>query len=63
MSNLNLTLDIFSGGAQETAGRNSPDISRSLSASMFFTQFGQMGEQSVYTEHCGKEVATLLPFS
>ena len=31
------------------------------------TQFGQTGEQSVYTEHCGKEVmyhvATLLPFS
>ena len=31
------------------------------------TQFGQTGQHSVYTEHCGKEimyhVATLLPFS
>ena len=31
------------------------------------TQFGQTGEQSVFTEHCGKEVmyhvSTLLPFS
>ena len=43
-----------------------PDISRSLSASIFFTQFGQTGEQIVYTEHCGQEVmyhvASLLPF-
>ena len=32
-----------------------------------YIQFGQTGEQSVYTEHCGKEVmyhvATLVPFS
>lgn len=32
-----------------------------------YIQFGQTGEQSVYTDHCGKEVmyhvATLIPFS